>query len=689
MAHEHQSGVVMDGGIAPVWDPANPDHKPTIRLPWGAVLRSFHGGGHSRTLAVAVWDKEEVVTEQDNLIGEGFITTEQLELAEKHRDEQHPALAQMSVFLAAPKNAPFKESESDLKKQMHSSDGGSSGKKATRMGGDSAGQLFIRIKFISAIDPRGAFLEVQFLHAIGLKDAETRTTTLNDSYDPTLLLMWLPIMVVYLGIGILYYYFACEFKFIDACYFCFVTFTTVGYGDHGDMGDFYTVVNHNSDGDEVSLPGDVTAAFTSFFMLAGVLVMGVAATLVLDLGSFMTTRAVKWVHQQEHRFAACFPQMREEALPSEDGEIEADELPLTPKEKLVMAMHSLKTGLCNPAFVDVFITIIAVIVLLIAAGIFYAVHEGATFFQGFYFACATCTTVGYGDLSPSEDLTKVLALFLLPVGSVLTAKMLGDMSGVLFRVQSMKMERAVMKQFGSGIKFQDFADLKMQIGSDGANPTITKNEFLLAMIMRLGRLREDDKALIEMVYHELDADQSGFLDISDCTLGSTPTSVLIEHGVLNDEDWEADGVVAQAAPAAVVAMERRKAVDQGGTVHERELWHNMEESMEHANVHQLKSALEAAIERIRYLETAAKAVRHQYHIDVTAAEISAEVRLERLSRGEALVATKEGLAADRGHAPRPPPVNSPLLAQHLAQRSATSGASRRSEVDFIDEVGGG
>jgi hypothetical protein len=79
-----------------------------------------------------VWDKEEVVTEQDNLIGEGFITTEQLELAEKHRDEQHPALAQMSVFLAAPKNAPFKESESDLKKQMHSSDGGSSGKKATQ-----------------------------------------------------------------------------------------------------------------------------------------------------------------------------------------------------------------------------------------------------------------------------------------------------------------------------------------------------------------------------------------------------------------------------------------------------------------------------------------------------------------------------------------------------------------------------
>ena len=147
-------------------------------------------------------------------------------------------------------------------------------------------------------------------------------------------------------------------------------------------------------------------------------------------------------------------------------------------------------------------------------------YEGVTFLQGFYFACATCTTVGcvadlcrpsyhaarathphvslprehhpfgfssrcrYGDLSPSDTLSKAFALFLLPAGTVLTAKTLGDMSGVLFRVQSIKMERAVMKQFGTGINFQDFADLKMQIGSDPATPTITKNEFLLAMIMR-------------------------------------------------------------------------------------------------------------------------------------------------------------------------------------------------------------
>jgi len=66
------------------------------------------------------------------------------------------------------------------------------------------------------------------------------------------------------------------------------------------------------------------------------------------------------------------------------------------------------------------------------------------FGQGFYFACSTATTVGYGDLSPSNKLGKIIALFLLPSGTVLTAKALGDMSGVLFRIQSLKVSYIII-----------------------------------------------------------------------------------------------------------------------------------------------------------------------------------------------------------------------------------------------------
>ena len=106
------------------------------------------------------------------------------------------------------------------------------------------------------------------------------------------------------------------------------------------------------------------------------------------------------------------------------------------------------------------------------------------------------------------------------------------------------MERKVMKQFGNGIHFQDFADLKKQIGSDPQNSRITKNEFLLAMIMRLGRLRETDQSLILGIYNDLDTDGSGDLDISDCAFFPLHCSLHARtlpfkfHSLLCLSSWE-------------------------------------------------------------------------------------------------------------------------------------------------------
>jgi hypothetical protein len=119
-------------------------------------------------------------------------------------------------------------------------------------------------------------------------------------------------------------------------------------------------------------------------------------------------------------------------------------------------------------------------------------------------------------------------------------------------------------------------------------------------------LRDDDKALIESVYSELDVDLSGFLDISDCTLGSVPTAVLIENGVLNDVDWEPDGPPAEKYPAAVLKAQRRAAavsrLDNESTVEEKALWLHVHDMAEQASIAQLRSALDASVARIRYLE---------------------------------------------------------------------------------------
>ena len=386
-AHEHKSGIVNDGGIAPMWDPLDPEHRPVVQIPWAPILRSFNTKSCERILQLAIWD-HDVGPELDDLIGEGFVPLEQLMLAAEHPSVQVPSLENMSIFLTQPKPGTpgGGEEEEDA---MHGMDGGSAGASGlTRMGGDSAGQLFIGLKLIDAIDERGATLEVTFKHAIGLKDREKRSTSLNDSYDPTLLLMWIPIILVYLAVGILYYVAVCDFALIDAFYFCWVTFTTVGYGDHSGFGTFYI-----AEGDRL-LPSNLNSAFTSFYMLAGVLVMGVAATLILDLGSHMTARVVHWGMRQEKKLYASMGWEEPTPALAEEGEEPEEAEPLTGGDLALHRVNKIKTGLCNPAFIDVFITIVSVLLVIVGSAFFFMQYEGVSFLQGFYFACATCTTVG-------------------------------------------------------------------------------------------------------------------------------------------------------------------------------------------------------------------------------------------------------------------------------------------------------
>ena len=321
-AHEHKSGIVNDGGIAPIWDALDAEHAPVVQIPWEPILRSFHATNCERSLQIAIWD-HDVGPELDDLIGEGFLPIEQLMLAAENPSVQVPSLENMSIFLTQPKPGTPGGGADEDEGVMHGMDGGSAGGALTRMGGDSAGQLFIGLKLIGALDERGATLEVTFKHAIGLKDREKRSTSLSDSYDATLLLMWIPIILVYLVVGVLYYYLACDFALIDAFYFCWVTFTTVGYGDHSKFGTFYITVGDRE------LPSNMNSAFTSFYMLAGVLVMGVAATLILDLGSFMTARVVHWALRHEKKLYDSMGW--EEPAPAlvKEGEEPAEAEPLT------------------------------------------------------------------------------------------------------------------------------------------------------------------------------------------------------------------------------------------------------------------------------------------------------------------------------------------------------------------------
>ena len=556
--HIYKTGTVQDGGIAPVW---LPEHLPVVCIPWEARIADLKD--RDRMCKITLWDADFGMG-ADDIIGEGLLAHRSISSAVKMPNKE---TGKMDIALIAIHDDD--EEEEQEEEEFGRMPVAQSFRDSQTL--DAAGTLFVTLKYVvgegltKGEEPR---LEIKFIRAEGLPDKEhTKIANINELYDPTLILMWIPVVIAYIAVGVMYYYFRTKFSFIDALYFCWVTFTTVGYGDHGKFGTFYDEEGHaHSD----------VAIFTSFYMLSGVLVMGIAATLYLNLVSKMIGKFVRFFNRKRKNYAKHH---RMKKL-------------LCGNMMLVERCRKGRSFNCNPEFVDVGVTMVSVLVILIAAAAFIAVDQNLTFGQGFYFACSTATTVGYGDLSLETKTGKIIALFLLPAGTVLTAKTLGDMSGLLFRIQSMKMESKVMKQFGSGIHFQDFADLKKQIGSDPQNARITKNEFLLAMIMRLGRLRETDRALIMGIYNDLDTDRSGDLDISDCAFaqlrisrrdpappsirapsshtlahslrshrprqrttgvaGSVPTSVLLKHSILRDEDWIADGDPVANAPSVKV-----------------------------------------------------------------------------------------------------------------------------------------
>jgi len=61
--------------------------------------------------------------------------------------------------------------------------------------------------------------------------------------------------------------------------------------------------------------------------------------------------------------------------------------------------------------------------LLAVGTVFFRILEGWTWIQAFYFSVATLSTVGYGDLHPTSDVTRLFtALFILAgVGIVLAS----------------------------------------------------------------------------------------------------------------------------------------------------------------------------------------------------------------------------------------------------------------------------
>lgn len=77
--------------------------------------------------------------------------------------------------------------------------------------------------------------------------------------------------------------------------------------------------------------------------------------------------------------------------------------------------------------------------ILIVVALSYSKIEGISFFDAIYWVITTCSTVGYGDISPKTMLAKVITMFLMVSGVALLGYLLSTMSDKLISFNMSKM----------------------------------------------------------------------------------------------------------------------------------------------------------------------------------------------------------------------------------------------------------
>lgn len=141
-------------------------------------------------------------------------------------------------------------------------------------------------------------------------------------------------------------------------------------------------------------------------------------------------------------------------------------------------------------------------------------EKGLSVIDALYFTTVTASTVGYGDVTPQSWMGKLFAIVYIPIAVALMSKTVMSIALIPMEYRRLKLEAYVLDQFGDQLTSADFVDLKSSVNIGPEEP-IRKNDFTLAMLLRLGRVGKYDITRIEQIFARLDKDKTGVLDKRD------------------------------------------------------------------------------------------------------------------------------------------------------------------------------
>lgn len=319
-------------------------------------------------------------------------------------------------------------------------------------------------------------------------------------------------LAVILMVSTLFYTIAAQWTLLDALYFSIVTLTTVGYGD--------------------VVPKDMAGrlfALLLFFLGAGVVgsAVGTAFTVYLDESK-----------EEENR---TWSDLRRGNNTERHERIARKSNPWRRLRKSLALVAAWTLG---------------------GALAFSSIEPKYSFLDACYWAGASLTTVGYGDIKPKKRESKLFAIFYLLGGTYVVLKALGSIAAIPIDAHRRTVEAEVLSQYGDRLTQADFLELtrgdlvkRLDVVDDPTNnqnslyhnhnsddndplhennrnyaqsrgePShrsgaycsrrVTKTSFAIAMLVKLGKIDVDDVEECFEQFRRLDHHGNGYLEFDD------------------------------------------------------------------------------------------------------------------------------------------------------------------------------
>ncbi|KAE9456584.1 hypothetical protein C3L33_11524, partial [Rhododendron williamsianum] len=272
-------------------------------------------------------------------------------------------------------------------------------------------------------------------------------------------------LVIYLGVGTICFYLVRNQivgkktnGILDAVYFCVVTMTTVGYGD--------LVPN-----------GTLSKLLACAFVFTGMALVG----LILSKAA--------------------------------DYLVEKQETLLISKTLHTGRTEMLKELEKNKVRYKCFMMLAFLLVLIVVGTIFLVTVEKLDLVDAFYCMCSTITTLGYGDKSFSTEAGRVFAIFWILTSTICVGQFFLYLAELYTERRQKALVRWVLTRRVTNVDLEA-ADLD----NDGV---VGAAEFIIYKLKEMGKINQEDIALVMEEFEDLDVDHSGTLSNSDIMIAQS------------------------------------------------------------------------------------------------------------------------------------------------------------------------